>query len=439
MKIPAYFFRNLFVHNIRYAAINNKEANGFYYNRNILSYLNKKKTLVNNKIPGILSSLSEIIQDIEQRPKKVLFNSIILSALILFLPYLINSYLAILNLNYYLYFILFLGLVGSIQVFLLKNTHRIYLHYVMDGNKNIFYNELFERCRGLSNSSSIWHIRRILENHKNNYHGGAREIYDRSSAKLRKSAPDFLKTNITIWNIECKDVSAYFFPEFILLKNRDRYKIFPYELLSFDYMEKSYNESGPAPSDARIIGHAWMHPKKDGSPDRRFKNNPKIPVMLYSEILLFSSGNELLRLQISNVGAAYSFFRLLSKYAERHSEQRYTESTKSKSSSGKNNSHDKKHADWKYENDTRYQSGREDYDKDTGIPHVDIQFDADVIKAYATLGLETGSDQTEIKIAYRSMAKKFHPDVIINTGDNNARNAEDKMKEINWAYEKLTE
>ncbi len=53
---------------------------------------------------------------------------------------------------------------------------------------------------------------------------------------------------------------------------------------------------------------------------------------------------------------------------------------------------------------------------------------------YATLGLEKGASESEIKKAYRQMAKKYHPDN--NPGD---KTAEEKMKEVNEAYEVLSD
>ena len=53
---------------------------------------------------------------------------------------------------------------------------------------------------------------------------------------------------------------------------------------------------------------------------------------------------------------------------------------------------------------------------------------------YATLGLEKGASESEIKKAYRQMAKKYHPDN--NPGD---KTAEEKMKELNEAYEVLSD
>ncbi len=51
---------------------------------------------------------------------------------------------------------------------------------------------------------------------------------------------------------------------------------------------------------------------------------------------------------------------------------------------------------------------------------------------YAILRLKTGATLEEIKHAYRTLAKQYHPDV------NHAPDAADKFKEIQAAFEALT-
>ncbi len=59
---------------------------------------------------------------------------------------------------------------------------------------------------------------------------------------------------------------------------------------------------------------------------------------------------------------------------------------------------------------------------------------ADKRDYYDVLGINQGASESEIKKAYRKMAKKYHP-------DNNSGNkeAEEKMKEVNQAYEVLSD
>lgn len=53
---------------------------------------------------------------------------------------------------------------------------------------------------------------------------------------------------------------------------------------------------------------------------------------------------------------------------------------------------------------------------------------------YKTLGVSRDADEKEIKSAYRKLARKYHPDV--NKGD---KNAEERFKEINEAYQVLSD
>jgi DnaJ like chaperone protein len=54
---------------------------------------------------------------------------------------------------------------------------------------------------------------------------------------------------------------------------------------------------------------------------------------------------------------------------------------------------------------------------------------------YALLGLDEGADMSAIKKAYRQLSMKYHPDKVSHLGDEFKGVAEEKMKELNQAYE----
>jgi len=58
-------------------------------------------------------------------------------------------------------------------------------------------------------------------------------------------------------------------------------------------------------------------------------------------------------------------------------------------------------------------------------------------QCYAVLGLEPGEDFSAIKKAYRKLSMQYHPDKVGHLGEEFKRVAEEKMKEINVAYDFL--
>ena len=56
---------------------------------------------------------------------------------------------------------------------------------------------------------------------------------------------------------------------------------------------------------------------------------------------------------------------------------------------------------------------------------------------YETLGVERTASEEDLKKAYRKLARQFHPD--LQTGEQQKKHAEEKFKEINEAYEHLSD
>ena len=65
-------------------------------------------------------------------------------------------------------------------------------------------------------------------------------------------------------------------------------------------------------------------------------------------------------------------------------------------------------------------------------------YTTDKSKYYTILGVNKGASQDEIKRAYHKLAKEHHPDRIVNASESEKKYHENKMKEINDAYENLT-
>jgi DnaJ like chaperone protein len=57
--------------------------------------------------------------------------------------------------------------------------------------------------------------------------------------------------------------------------------------------------------------------------------------------------------------------------------------------------------------------------------------------AYSVLEINTEATDEEVKKAYREMAKKHHPDMVAQLGEDVKRSATEKFQQINSAYEEI--
>lgn len=57
--------------------------------------------------------------------------------------------------------------------------------------------------------------------------------------------------------------------------------------------------------------------------------------------------------------------------------------------------------------------------------------------AYKILEIDASATQSEIKAAYRRMAKKYHPDKVLHLGKEHQKGAEEKFRKVQEAYEQL--
>ena len=68
---------------------------------------------------------------------------------------------------------------------------------------------------------------------------------------------------------------------------------------------------------------------------------------------------------------------------------------------------------------------------------VKAMFVEETRSSYKILGLNQQATDSEIKLAYRNLATKFHPDKVAHLGEEFTKVAEEKFKAINDAYQKI--
>lgn len=86
--------------------------------------------------------------------------------------------------------------------------------------------------------------------------------------------------------------TAYFYPGFVLVIDTARSDFALIDLKELDVACASvrFTETERMPHDAIQVGKVWAKSNKNGTRDRRFKDNRELPVMLYGELSLKTSG-----------------------------------------------------------------------------------------------------------------------------------------------------
>jgi hypothetical protein len=77
------------------------------------------------------------------------------------------------------------------------------------------------------------------------------------------------------------------------------------------------------------------------------------------------------------------------------------------------------------------------WNQQTQEPRRPVFAEPEIKSPYETLGIAPGATPDEISVAYRQMAKQYHPDRVTHLGPEFRAMAEERMKEINAAYQEL--
>jgi len=163
-------------------------------------------------------------------------------------------------------------------------------------------------CRG------AWHIAAQGAADRK-YNAGASSVVKRAASQLTLGKPPQVKTNIEVPVIPAGAQSLYFFPDRLLVFEKNGVGAVSYPDLTMTIKSTHFVEEQSVPGDATQVDRTWRYVNKKGGPDKRFSDNRELPIMLYEEVH-FQSGsglNELINL--SRTGTSQGFGEALAKMA----------------------------------------------------------------------------------------------------------------------------
>jgi hypothetical protein len=105
---------------------------------------------------------------------------------------------------------------------------------------------------------------------------------ERTGYSFEYSSFNDISTSYKVLLIRNRNRSFYFYPTGIVIKNfNDIYKYVPIGSTTVSLKKERKSISNALPSDVQPIYQSWLHSCRDGSPDLRYKYNPKTYVYEY--------------------------------------------------------------------------------------------------------------------------------------------------------------
>jgi hypothetical protein len=288
------------------------------------------------------------------------------------------------------------------------------LFYEPDEDASKHFNTVQSVFQKLARAERIWRITSDQPTRDWKRQAGASHLVKRKLINVGRLTPSYIATNLDVWGIDCKGLKLFFFPDNIFVLQNGVYGAVSYDSLRISFGYAPYIEGEGVPEDSEIINYTWQYVNRNGGPDRRYKNNRQIPVVNYGLLEISSASGLNIYLYVSNHTLASDFANFFNSAKQ----QSFDEQGERKSG---------------FKTKMK-RTRREEVSRDKPPqPDVDSRYKS----AYDILGIQIGASIDDINTAYRHMAQMYHPDKVAHLAPEFREIAEDRMKEINAAYEEL--
>ncbi|WP_415131078.1 hypothetical protein [Microbacterium sp.] len=191
----------------------------------------------------------------------------------------------------------------------------VLLYDVKDATAD-WFDTLVTNWEWMTRSEKLWRTvqsGRVQTVYQHKTNAGAGKLVERIPLTARLTGPKHISTNVAVPTLEAGKAGLYFLPDRLLVREGKHYTDVAYARLRAQGNGQRFIESpGGLPRDAHQIDHTWQYVNVKGGPDRRFKNNPMLPIMLYGALDLTTIDGLNWQVQTSRHEAAPSIAQTLS-------------------------------------------------------------------------------------------------------------------------------
>lgn len=147
---------------------------------------------------------------------------------------------------------------------------------------------LIEAYKTLITCENIWDITSTVIINQKTTRSAAKTGVTRRLVKFDFGNIDIIKSKYDALHFEnANGGDIYIYPAFIVIvDSTKKFGLIDIRELDFNFNSQRFIESEKIAEDATVVGNTWAKVNKDGSQDRRFKDNYQVPICDYGEISL---------------------------------------------------------------------------------------------------------------------------------------------------------
>jgi Protein of unknown function (DUF4236) len=171
------------------------------------------------------------------------------------------------------------------------------------------YSRLCDAFAAMTQSQRIWDTMTRKATDRVAERTAATEAITREPVVFRRGQSDVLKCE---WAVPCLENRSggdmYLYPAFVLYRvTRETFAVIDIHDVTIEYAPCRFIEREAILGDSPIVGQTWLKVNKNGTPDRRFKDNVQIPIVQYGTLKLRSGTGLHEEYLVSNASSCEAF------------------------------------------------------------------------------------------------------------------------------------
>lgn len=166
-----------------------------------------------------------------------------------------------------------IAIIGALMYFYKKESP-VEIEYDFEGEAKEEYDLTNKLLAGILESDRVWLVNNLEADLDRSV------ITDRIELEVKEGLNQGISTNVKAYSLIGGDLTLSFLPDALLIGKNGINKAVDYKDLQVDLRSENFLEEEKI-ADATFIEKTYLHTKKDGSPDKRYKENPELNLVEY--------------------------------------------------------------------------------------------------------------------------------------------------------------